>query len=145
MVKITNVLLKVADFGLFTILILFDLTVAFDIITHSIFLDSLAVIGFTDTIITCSYFSGCIVAAYMYIYVWGCPLPCSISLSLLYNQVNIYSSWHLMRSWETNKDLNSHFTSFPTLTLVLIPSTTLSFHSVNTPLTPSSVICGSQS
>ena len=47
LVKITNDLLRAADSGLLTILILLDLSAAFDTISHSLLLDRLADIGIT--------------------------------------------------------------------------------------------------
>ena len=49
LVKITNDLLMAADSGHLTILILLDLSAAFDTISHNILLDRLASIGITDT------------------------------------------------------------------------------------------------
>lgn len=47
LIKITNDLLLAADSGLLSILILLDLSLAFDTISHSILLDRLALIGIT--------------------------------------------------------------------------------------------------
>lgn len=47
LVKITNDLLRAADSGLLTILILLDLSAAFDTISHPLLLDRLAGIGIT--------------------------------------------------------------------------------------------------
>lgn len=49
LIKITNDLLMAADSGLVSILILLDLTAAFDTISHSILLDRLASIAISDT------------------------------------------------------------------------------------------------
>ena len=49
LIKITNDLLLAADSGQLSILILLDMTAAFDTISHSILLDRLASIGISDT------------------------------------------------------------------------------------------------
>lgn len=53
LVKITIDLLRAADSGLLTILILLDLNVAFDTISHPLFLDRLAGIGITGVANSC--------------------------------------------------------------------------------------------
>lgn len=60
LVKVTNDLLMAADSGLLTILILLDLTAAFDTISHNILLDRLASIGIINTSLNwfTSYLSG---------------------------------------------------------------------------------------
>uniref|UniRef100_A0A669EDX1 Reverse transcriptase domain-containing protein n=1 Tax=Oreochromis niloticus TaxID=8128 RepID=A0A669EDX1_ORENI len=61
LVKITNDLLLAADSGLISILILLDLTAAFDTISHRILLHRLASIGINGTVLAwfTSYLSGC--------------------------------------------------------------------------------------
>ncbi len=49
LVRITNDLLLAADSGLLTILVLLDLTAAFDTVSHEILLDRLVSIGITGT------------------------------------------------------------------------------------------------
>lgn len=49
LVKIANDLLTAADSGFLTILILLDLSVAFDTISHTILIDRLASLGLSDT------------------------------------------------------------------------------------------------
>lgn len=49
LVKITNDLLMAADSGFLTILILLDLSAAFDTISHTILIDRLVSLGFSDT------------------------------------------------------------------------------------------------
>jgi len=60
LVKISNDLLLAADSGLLSILILLDLSAAFDIISHSIMLHRLETIGITGAPLTWfqSYFTG---------------------------------------------------------------------------------------
>ena len=60
LVKITNDLLLVADSGLLTILILLDLSAAFDTISHPLLLDRLAGIGITGAALSwfTSYLTG---------------------------------------------------------------------------------------
>lgn len=60
LVKITNDLLLAADSGLLTILVLLDLSAAFDTISHKILLDRLVSIGITGTPLSwfISYLSG---------------------------------------------------------------------------------------
>ncbi len=57
----TNKLLLAADSGLLTILVLLDLTAAFDTVSHEILLDRLVSIGITGTPLSWfrSYLSGC--------------------------------------------------------------------------------------
>ncbi len=49
LVKITNDLLKAADSGQLTLLVLLDLSAAFDTVSHNILLDRLASLGITGT------------------------------------------------------------------------------------------------
>ncbi len=60
LVRITNDLLLAADSGLLTILVLLDLTAAFDTVLHEVLLDRLASIGITGTPLSWfrSYLSG---------------------------------------------------------------------------------------
>ncbi len=60
LVRITNDLLLAADSGLLTILVLLDLTAAFDTVSHEVLLDRLASIGITGTPLSWfrSYLSG---------------------------------------------------------------------------------------
>ncbi|KAJ8247213.1 hypothetical protein COCON_G00234620, partial [Conger conger] len=60
LVKITNDLLMAADSGLLTILVLLDLSAAFDTISHNILLERLASLGITGTSLVwfTSYLSG---------------------------------------------------------------------------------------
>ena len=61
LVKVSNDLLMASDSGLLSILVLLDLSTAFDTVSHDILLDRLASIGITDIPLAWlkSYLTGC--------------------------------------------------------------------------------------
>ena len=83
LVKITNDLLLAADSGLFTILILLDLSAAFDTISHPLLLDRLAGIGITGAALSwfTSYLTGRQQFVQLSNHKSGCSVPYTTKLA----------------------------------------------------------------